>query len=281
MKPPFAYFGGKTRLAPWIVSMMPPHRVYVEPFAGSAAVLFAKPRCQHEVLNDASRNVINFFRVLRDCPDELERAVALTPYARNEWEDCEQFDVGDDQVERARRWWVRSTQGFGQSVVKTGWSISLNQNVNRPSSLARRIARFADAAERLRGVFIENCDAIDCIIRYGVEGGVVYVDPPYLDVTRTSFNDAAGNRRRPNGDYEVEFHTEAEHRALHAALAASPATVLLSGYESDLYADLYADWYRVERRVTVHSSNGIAKGPRPRNLEVVWSNHPLGQQTLL
>lgn len=39
MKPPFAYFGGKTRLAERIVRMLPDHEHYVEPFAGSLAIL--------------------------------------------------------------------------------------------------------------------------------------------------------------------------------------------------------------------------------------------------
>lgn len=281
MKPPFAYFGGKSRLAPWIVSLMPPHRVYVEAFAGSAAVLFAKAPCQHEILNDLSGGLVNFFAVLRDDPGQLERVVSLTPFSRQEFEACENHaDPTLDPIERARRWWVRSTQGFGQSTAKTGWSISINPNVNRPTSLITRIDRFRDLAERLRGCFIESRPAISCIERYGAPDAVIYADPPYLDVTRTSFNDAAGNRRRPNGDYEVEYQTEDDHRELAAALLATPATVLLSGYESDLYDDLYADWWRVERRVTVHSSNGMAKGPRPRNLEVVWCNRPYGEGRL-
>ena len=74
MRPPVTYFGGKSRLAPWIASLLPPHRVYVEPFCGSAAVLFAKAPSTHEVINDRDGNLVNFLRVLRTRPDELELA---------------------------------------------------------------------------------------------------------------------------------------------------------------------------------------------------------------
>ncbi len=61
----FPYCGGKASLAPWIASLLPAHRVFVEPFCGSAAIPFAKPRSTVEVINDLDGNVVMFFRVLR------------------------------------------------------------------------------------------------------------------------------------------------------------------------------------------------------------------------
>lgn len=79
MKAPFAYFGGKTGMARLLVSLMPAHRVYIEPFFGSGAVLFAKPPAVHEVVNDIDGALVNFFRVLRDRTDELERVWSNRP----------------------------------------------------------------------------------------------------------------------------------------------------------------------------------------------------------
>ena len=102
MRVPTSYFGGKSRLAPWIASLLPAHRTYVEPYFGSGAVLFAKPPSHTEIVNDLDGEIVNFFRMLRDRLDDLERACLLTPYAREEYDAC-QIDPTLDGVERARR----------------------------------------------------------------------------------------------------------------------------------------------------------------------------------
>ena len=79
MKPPLAYYGGKTSIAGRIVSLLPEHGHYVEPFAGSPAVLLAKPPSRMETVNDIDRDLMLFWRVLRDRPADLERACLLTP----------------------------------------------------------------------------------------------------------------------------------------------------------------------------------------------------------
>src|SRR5690625_2808765 len=84
MKPPFPYFGGKTRLAGSIVYLLPQHDHYVEPFGGSLAVLLTKPRSRMETVNDLDGDLQTFWRVLRDQPSELARVCAMTPHSRAE-----------------------------------------------------------------------------------------------------------------------------------------------------------------------------------------------------
>lgn len=264
MKPAFAYYGGKSRLAGWIVEHLPEHRVYVEPFAGSAAVLLAKAPVKHEVLNDVDGQVVNFYRMLRERPEDLAHAVSLTPYSREEY-GLADFDAPDiDDLERARRWWVRSTQGFGQSATKaTGWSISSAQNTPRMHQLTRRIDRFAEIAERLRHVFIENTDALTLIERFGVDPtACLYLDPPYLDETRSA-----------PSCYRHEFQEEHQHRALAAACDGAQATIVVSGYHSPLYDELFDGWDVADRPVVRRAGNGRTR--RLANaVEVLWSNRP-------
>ncbi|MPZ66778.1 MAG: hypothetical protein GEU83_15145 [Pseudonocardiaceae bacterium] len=133
--PPFAYFGGKTLLAPKVVRLLPDHEHYVEPFAGSLAVLLAKPPTGMETVNDLDGDLMTFWRVLRDRPGELTRSCALTPHARAEHQGGYDRD-GCDDLETARRVWVMLTQGRGGEVL---WS-------NRPLS-QRQSDLFADSLE--------------------------------------------------------------------------------------------------------------------------------------
>lgn len=50
MRPIARWHGGKWRLAPWILSHLPPHKIYLEPYCGAASVLLRKPRSKVECL---------------------------------------------------------------------------------------------------------------------------------------------------------------------------------------------------------------------------------------
>ena len=82
----------------------------MEPFFGSGAVLLSRHPAKCEVVNDIDGRIVNFFRVLRERPDELVEVLRLTPWARDEWQACK--EPTDDPLEAARRWWVLTWQGF-------------------------------------------------------------------------------------------------------------------------------------------------------------------------
>lgn len=280
MKPPFPYYGGKARMAPWIASLLPSHRVYCEPFAGSAAVLFAKPRSPYEVLNDVDGNVVTFFRVLRDQPTQLQEACWLTPFARDEYNACDLTEAGLDDVERARRFFVCATQSFnanGTFQGRSSWAPSLRQGSSKANSTRRRVDDFDEIAGRLRGVTIENRTALDILATFDTPDTVFYVDPPYLGDTRSSLRYERGKRIR---DYAHDLTTDEEHRALSAALHTVKGTVLLSGYGSPLYAELYDGWSRVAVDVQRPTANRPGVDASYAT-EVVWSNRPLATQRAL
>lgn len=259
MRPPFAYYGGKTRLAARIVPLIPKHRIYIEPFAGSLAVLLSKKPCTHEVVNDLDGDVINFWRQLRERPDELARVCWATPYARDEY--AAAAEPATDDLERARRWWVRINQSHGRTNTTAGWSTGFARSGSRAMETQNSARRIEQVAERLRRVTIENRDALDCIRAYDSPEAVIYVDPPYPGEARNSVG------------YRHEMPQAEQHRKLAAVLQECQGTVLLSGYRCPLYDDLFAGWGALE--LDAIKSNGGREGAIGKTTEVIWSNRPL------
>lgn len=105
MKAVLKYPGAKNRIANWICSYIPEHSVYLEPYAGSLAVLFNKPRSHIETINDIDCEVTNYFKVLRDSPEELRKLIELTPYSREEYR--RSYEEADDSIEKARRFCIK------------------------------------------------------------------------------------------------------------------------------------------------------------------------------
>lgn len=266
--PPFAYYGGKTTLAAAIAGLLPPHQHYVEPFAGSLAVLLAKTPAPLETVNDLDHRVMTFWRVLRDRPADLARVCSLTPHSRVEHQMS--YDVaGVDELEVARRIWVSLTQGRGGTLRRTGWrhfqDPSRRGRMGMPAYLDAYVERMAPAVDRLRDVSLECRDALEVINEYGSFPDVcIYADPPYLGSVRSS------------RQYVVEMSSDAEHEALAEALNRCGAAVVLSGYRSPLYDDLYAGWHVHELRAFTGQAN--TNGAR---MEVLWSNRPIGPELTL
>lgn len=270
LKPPFTYFGGKTAIAERIAALLPPHEHYVEPFAGSLAVLLAKPPSKMETVNDLDGQVMAFWRVLRDRPGDLERACALTPHSRAEY--LAAYQPCDDELEQARRTWVNLTQGRGGQMRRTGWRYYADPSggASMTGYLGAYVARIMPAAARLASVSLECLDALDIIRRYGQHPGtLIYADPPYPESVRARHT--RGTVRGPQ--YRHELRTDDAHRELAEALSACRAAVVLSGYDSPLYAGLYGGWHRAE--MGAQAGNGVT-GARTRT-EVLWSNRPFPQ----
>jgi len=264
MKPPFTYFGGKTTLAEAIAALLPPHDHYVEPFAGSLAVLLAKPRACMETVNDLDGDLMTFWRVLRDRPDDLARVCALTPHSRLEHAAAQSEDLAAvaDELERARRVWVLLTQTRSSTLRKTGWrhyQDPKGTSAGMPRYLEGYVERMPPAAGRLIDVTLEARPAIELIRAYGRHDDVLlYCDPPYLGTTRAR-------------NYRHEMTSADEHRELAEALSAARAAVVLSGYHSPLYDELYDGWHRVE----ISAFTGNANAGAGARTEVLWSNRPL------
>jgi DNA adenine methylase len=255
---PLTYYGGKQGLARQIVPLMPSHRIYLEPFAGGAAILFAKPRAERETLNDLDGTIMRFWRALRDRPEELAAAVAATPYGRAEWRASRDLDSEDD-VEAARRLLVEVDQSFSRS--RRSWSppcLGDGRGRWQPGSWENLPPKLLAAATRLQGVALESADAVDLITRWDFPDALIYCDPPYT-----------GDQRLAGGShgYRVDDDGTLWTRLVEALLNVEHAAVILSGYPCS-EADRLG-WRSLDLGMK-RTVQGRAGGTLPNAPETLW-----------
>ncbi len=244
-RPPLRYHGGKWRIATRIIPHFPAHRIYVEPYCGACGVLMKKERSFAEVINDLDGEVVNVFRVMRDpeTAQSLRRLIELTPWSREEFELA--YEYSPDAIERARRMIVRGFMAFGSTsrrLNRTGFRAkAYRQNQTGPADWRTYPEEIALFCDRLRGVTIENRDAIGVIGQQDTEDTLFYIDPPYVHSTRTSLERKGGSN---DAGYAHELSDE-DHRKLAELLRSVQGMVVISGYPSKLYEQLYRDWHRV------------------------------------
>lgn len=254
MKAIFKYPGSKWGIAQWIISHFPEHHSYLEPFLGSGAVLFNKPRSNIETVNDLDGNVMNLFECIKRDPEKLAHEIYYTPYARAVY-DKAFGETPEDPISKAVNFYIRLNMGHGfrTNGEKVGWK---NDVQGRERAYAAKEwcilpERILQAAERLREVQIECMDAVKLIQRFNNPKVLIYCDPPYV------------LRTRHGKQYRCEMDDE-DHNDLLWALKAHKGPVLISGYDNDLYNDRLAGWHKEER--TVYSQ--IAS----RKQEIIWMN---------
>ena len=269
----FGWYGGKFSHLDWLLPLLPACHHYCEPFAGSAAVLLNRETSPVETYNDIDGEVVNFFRVLRDEHEALIRAIALTPFSREEYHQAI-YESGENisAVERARRFYIRARQtrtGLAQTASLGRWANCKNTSRAGMSGVVSRwlggVQALDGIAERLLRVQIENRPAIDLIRLYDSPDTLFYCDPPYLHATR---GDAKA--------YGFEMD-EAQHRELAHTLNACQGKVAVSGYEHPLMDELFKPdrWFKTRGAdKTIHSTKGS-------RVEVLWTNYdPRPQQEL-
>jgi DNA adenine methylase len=259
----FGWYGGKFNHLDWLLPLLPYTHCYCEPFSGSAAVLLNRNPSPVETYNDIDGDVVNFFRMLRDRSVDLIRAIALTPFSREEFHQAISGSIQDiDNLERARRFYIRARQartGLAQTATLGRWANCKNTSRAGMSGVVSRwlggVEGLNEIAERLLRVQIENRPAVEVIDLYDSAVTLFYCDPPYLHETRGD-SKAYG--------FEMDFD---QHRELAQILNKCKGKVAISGYRCDAMDTWYKRWRRFDApEKHCHS----IKQPRQ---ECLWMNY--------
>lgn len=288
---PVGYYGGKGHLARRIIRLLPPGRVYVEPYAGVASVFWHLPRpYEVEVLNDLDERIVGLFRVLQDPRmfEEFSHRIYWTPYSRSEFVraiDILRSGGGHSPVTQAWALYVVCNQGVSGRAYRVppgSWGrafVSTRGMAMTASRWRSRMTQLRRWHERLTRVQLDCRDALEIVRYWDSPDTVFYIDPPYILGARASL-----------GVYRHEQDDD-HHRELVSVLLGLRGAAVVSGYDSDIYRPLdEAGWERYEVKTTASAAvrwrgSGLQGAGRlleraPRT-EVIWRKPVGGQQRLL
>lgn len=261
LKTPLTYYGGKQTLAPLIISLIPEHILYGEPFTGGAAVFFHKPPSKVEVLNDTNGELMNFYKVTRDRFRSLQKMIQSTLHSRDSFRKAEVIYHNPDLFDELRRaWavWVICTLSFAAKMDGPYGYDKVQDTTSK--KIDNKRAGFTDAyRKRLEKVQIECADALYIIRSRDHDGAFFYCDPPYIGSNM--------------GHYKG--YTEADYDGLLSLLSGIKGKFLLSSYPSEILEKYIKKhkWSCIKRELFV--SVNMKSGNPKKKTELLVANYPL------
>ena len=251
------WYGGKKTRHRWIREHLPrshKQQMYVEPFSGMLSVLLNREEAGIEIVNDANSRVVNFWRVVREQPEELHRLLRDTPWSKDEFSACiDRIDEGSD-LEMAWRFSTVCLQSIlcGDNVDATSWHWHTYLRSTDCQHLTRDPQGFLNLANRIRNVQLENSDACKIIRRAAAKASrwdvVMYVDPPYQNTDVSPYSESV--------DYD-------ELDAALSDAAAAGCRIACSGYRDNFSS---MGWRKTSRK-------DFALIPKSEREEILWMSY--------
>jgi DNA adenine methylase len=173
-----AWIGGKRLLANQIIKLAPPHKTYVEVFAGAGWMLFKKSESDVEIINDANQELITLYRVIKFHLEEFLRQFKWLLVHRDEFERLKKVPADTlTDIQRAARFYYIMRCGYGARLRAPSWGVS---TTSRPRlNLVRMEEDLSDTHLRLARVHIERAHYSECLTRFDRAHTWFYLDPPY------------------------------------------------------------------------------------------------------
>jgi DNA adenine methylase len=250
--PAAGYVGGKKQLARSLVARIEAidHRLYAEPFVGMGGVFLRRRRAPRvEAINDASRDVATFFRVLQRHYQAFMDMLKWQLTGRAEFERLRAVDPDTlTDLERAARFLYLQRLAFGGKVAGRNFGVDTTGPARFDTT---KLGSLLEAVhERLAGVTIECLDWRAFIARWDRPHALFYVDPPYLG---------------SEGYYGAGMFPPSDHQALAAVLRGLKGRFILTLNDAPEARALYAGC-TIESADLSYSLAGSGQSKRVREL---------------
>jgi len=257
LRPIFPRVGNKFALRNKILPLIPEHKTYVEPFAGSSAIFFWKDKADHSVLNDLDKAVVSGLRMLKTAPTDPAK------YPQ------------PSTLEAVKRQFVKPATTVPEKIVKRmivsssgflGTTVERPKQIYRTAGIPQKVRKIADAREKLKGVEITSEDYAKVVRSNDKPSTFFFLDPPYENSTKQM-----GYAEHKDFDFE----------RLADTLKHIKGKFLMTINDSPRIRDLFSSFYikpfvaDTNLRQVNHRKDGKKVSTPYERKEVFISNYPL------
>lgn len=260
---PLTYYGGKKRIAEWILQYIPSHDIYCEPFFGGGAVFFAKQPSYLEVINDCNAMLINFYHQCQDNFDIMASKIQNELHSEFRYYQAEKIYSGQkpaSDIEKAVATWLVFNQSWNASA-RAGWKFDQGSGGSHAGIVFAHARRnFCPwLKKRLQYVQISCRDALQVIRDRDSERTFFYLDPPYPDTNQ--------------GHYSG--YTWKKLEELLTLLQSIQGQFALSNYPSEMISKFSAENNWLLKEFTMKKDSNMAAVEGSQKTEVLLMNYEI------
>jgi DNA adenine methylase len=191
---PFRYPGNQTYALDTLLSLIPEHRYYAEPFCGGASTFFGKAKAEDNWLNDVDRELIETYKVIMDQPEKIAAALTVEEVSEKRYNHFKTGFTPRNGFETAVRWFYlnRTSRLETMSLL---WEQD-NKITSIPENWSNMIL---ECSKKLQGVKLTYSDFEEVLDKVP-EGTFLFIAPPY------SIHHSSAQNRAHKYPFEREAH---------------------------------------------------------------------------
>jgi len=249
---PFCRQGNKYYHRKDIVPIIPPHKRYVELFAGSGAIFYNKAKAEENILNDLDTGVAQRFNMIKNASLDFDKYnQSLDSLAKVRAYYDKPVKTKEDKLLHAI---IQTCYGFsGKPVVKS-------TGIYKPGNPLDKLRRHLDDwKEALKDTKIENKDYAEVIKKYDSADTFFFLDPPYENTDK---------------DFEYAQDLDFDFQRLADVLFRIKGNFLMTINDSPNIRKLFKNFQVKTWNVRAGWHGSRAKGDENRRAELLISNYP-------
>jgi DNA adenine methylase len=177
----FGRMGGKAYSAGAIIAMMPEHTTYVEPFVGGGSVYFKKEPSEREVIADTDKQLIDVYKAVKSVPAKDLEDFEYSP-SREKFNRLLKSNPRSAK-DKFHRYAYINYFSFG-TMNK---AYNSRRMVANPGLRGEKFFRMEAYKERMKNTTIKHQGYEATIRQYDSPSTFFYLDPPYYNASRESY----------------------------------------------------------------------------------------------